>query len=418
MARRRPLVICAIGYAQSIHVSARVRCFAELGHRVFLITETASVNGIPGVSELVPALDPAIAKNVVFRGTMWFCRRVLKLNADHLWRAIMFVRLVRSCRPDIVHVHFARSYYGWMAALCGCRPLVVTVMGGDVLFDEQGAVAADGRLLTVELLRRADYITSKSNYITAILDQLGGFGAKAERIIWGIPLRDFHRINAESLRSSLGLSPQQQVILSPRILQPLYRVHLLVEAMSLVIPQCPDAVLLVTEYGADPEYRAQIIARVAALDLEKHVRFCGAVPHRDMPSYYSLATVAAAVPSSDGMPQTLLEGMACETPNILSRLPRYEEIVRHEVSAYFVDATAEAIANAIVRLLQDDRLRATIAINALEIVRRDGDLTEQAKRVEQRYFQLTARIPPRVISPLRLWSSLRTFARARALAKG
>ena len=215
MANPRSLVICAIGYAQSTHVSARVRCFAELGHRVFLITETASPKGIPGVTQLVPALDPALARNRLFRGAMWFCQRVLKWNADHLWRAIAFVRLVRSCRPDIVHVHFALSYYGWMAALCGCRPLVVTVMGGDVLFDEQGAPTAESRLLTIEVLRRADYITSKSNYLITVLNQLGGFGSKAERIIWGIPMQDFRRVDPTDLRASLGLALRHQVILSP-----------------------------------------------------------------------------------------------------------------------------------------------------------------------------------------------------------
>ena len=187
--------------------------------------------------------------------------------------------------------------------------------------------------------------------------------------------------------------------------------------MPFVLAQCPEAALLVTEYGADPEYRSQIAERIAALGLEQNVRFCGAVAHSEMPRYYSLADLTVAVPSSDGMPQTLLEGMACETPNILSRLQRYEEIVQHEDSAYFVDATPEDIAAAIVRLLQDDRLRATIATNALEIVRREGDLNEQARRVEQRYFDLTARIAPRALSPSRLWSTWRTLARARALAR-
>ena len=115
-----------------------------------------------------------------------------------------------------------------------------------------------------------------------------------------------------------------------------------------------------------------------------------------MPAYYSLAEVAVAVPSSDGLPQTLLESMACRTPNILSRLPRYEEIVRHEESAYFVDATPEDIARGILRLFGDRGLRATIADNAEVIVRREGDLDEQAARVERRYRELAATVRPRI----------------------
>ena len=86
--------------------------------------------------------------------------------------------------------------------------------------------------------------------------------------------------------------------------------------------------------------------------------------------------------------------MGCRTPNILSRLPRYEEIVRHEESAYFVDPAPQDIARGILRLLGDPDLCAKIAANAEAIVRREGDLDEQAARVEHRYRELAATVRP------------------------
>src|SRR5437667_4332953 len=252
---RRVLTICAIGYAESVHVATRVRCFAEMGHRVFLITETKSPDGIPGVTELVPALDRDLAAKFRFRLILWGCRKIGGRAVDDAWRVIAFIRLLRRCRPDIVHVHFSYSYYGCVAGLLDCRPLVVTVMGGDILFAEQGNPTAAGQWLTLELLRKADYITSKSNYLSGVLDQLGGFGHKAERIVWGIPVGKFRRLEVSGLRRSLGLTLNRRVILSPKILRPLYRVHLVVEAMAIVRRAFPDAVLLVTEYSPDPDYR-------------------------------------------------------------------------------------------------------------------------------------------------------------------
>jgi glycosyltransferase involved in cell wall biosynthesis len=128
-----------------------------------------------------------------------------------------------------------------------------------------------------------------------------------------------------------------------------------------------------------------------------------------MPRYYSLAEIAVAVPSSDGLPQTLLESMACETPNLLSKLPRYEELVLHEESAYFVEPTAPAIADGIIKLLRDPLLRARIACNALDIVRREGDFDEQSRRVERRYRQLAAGVPRRVVRPSGLYAAWRSF---------
>jgi glycosyltransferase involved in cell wall biosynthesis len=374
----RRLTICAIGSADSTHVAARTRCFAERGHRVFLITERRSAAPIEGVTQLVPAE----------RG-----------SRSHLARAVGFFSLLRRCRPDIVHVHFAYSYYGWLAGLLGCRPLAVTVMGGDILFEEQGNPTPAGRWLTIELLRQADYITSKSEHLISVLGRLGGFGAKAERIVWGVSLREFRRVETAALRNALGLRAAQRVVLSPKILQPFYRVELVVEAMALVVREVPETMLLITEYGVDSSYRAAIQARVRELKLEGNVRFCGSIPYADMPAYYSLAEMTVAMPSSDGLPQTLFEGMACETPSILSRLPRYEEIVSHRVSAYFVDATPASIAAGMIELLANKDLRDEIARHALAIVREQGNLEEQAARVEARFLEL-ARTRARTLSPL------------------
>jgi glycosyltransferase involved in cell wall biosynthesis len=230
--------------------------------------------------------------------------------------------------------------------------------------------------------------------LTETVDRLAGVGGKTERIVWGIPVTKFARMDPSALRGSLGLGAERRVILSPKILRPLYRIHLVIEAMDIVRREIPEAVLVVTEYSPDPDYKAALSARVTELGLAEHVIFCGRVDHAEMPTYYSMADIAVAVPSSDGLPQTLLESMACRTPNILSRLPRYEEIVRHEESAYFADATPEGIARGMLRLLREPRLCAQIVANAEAIVRREADLDQQAARVECRYRELAATVKP------------------------
>jgi glycosyltransferase involved in cell wall biosynthesis len=264
------------------------------------------------------------------------------------------------------------------------------------------------------LLRNADYITSKSNYLTGALNRLGGISGKIDRIVWGIPIAKFRRGDSTPLHSALGVAPHQRLILSPRILQPLYQIHLIVEAMPRVLAQHPAVVLLITEYAVDPEYRALIVNRVRELGIEESVRFCGTVPHDKMPEYYWAADIAVSVPRSDGMPQTLIEAMACETPNVLSNLPHYREMVAHEESAYFVEANPVSIADGISRLLDDRDLRTRIVQKALAIVQEQGDLDEQAGRVERRYQELVRSGRPRIFHLRHFLATMRALRKVMA----
>jgi glycosyltransferase involved in cell wall biosynthesis len=97
------------------------------------------------------------------------------------------------------------------------------------------------------------------------------------------------------------------------------------------------------------------------------------------------------------MPLALFESLACGTPQILSRLPRYEEIVQHEESAYFVDPDPESIAAGIVRLLEDDALRARIVRQGRWVVEEQADLEEQVALVDKRIRELTDRIRPQSV---------------------
>jgi glycosyltransferase involved in cell wall biosynthesis len=404
--RGRALTIVAVGAGSSTHVARFVQRFAKKGHRVVLFTDSPNPSGIEDVEQLVPPVR------------RWIPRvpRPLRGALYHGLSALDLLRALRAFRPDVVHVYYAYSYFAWVAGLLGCRPLVVSVMGGDILFAEQGAPGPVGRWLTVLLLRRADYITSQSHFLSGVVERLGGSSAKTERILWGVPPEEFGPRDVAGLRPALGLDQGARIILSPKILQPFYRVHLVIEAMAIVRRSVPKAMLVVSEYAADPAYREQIARRVEELGVTQHVMFVGQIPYEEMPSYYSLAEVSVGIPSSDSMPQALFEAMACGTPTILSRLPRYEEIVQHEESAYFVDPDPEAIAAGIVHLLEDTGLRNRIAEQGRRIVVEQADLDKETERVETRYRELLADIRPRAFSLAALLSA--GFAAARTYLGG
>ncbi|MGE0385649.1 MAG: glycosyltransferase family 4 protein [Gammaproteobacteria bacterium] len=405
-ASRRRLTILAFGSAASTHVVSRVRCFAERGHRVHLVSDV--FKGIGGVDEIVPAALPETPAGRAMAAAERAIAAVIGKNpATFRLLATLMYRL-RRLRPDIVHVHYAYGGWAWFAALLGLHPLVVSTMGGDILFDEQGAPTPRGRRLTLALLEAADLVTAKSDRLVTVLRDLGGFDGKAMKVVWGVDPDRFRCRDATALRLELNLPPQAQVVLSPKILQPFYNIDRIVEAMPAILRACPQAWLIVTGYHADPDYRQALLARAQALGVGPRVLFVGAVAHERMAEYYSLARVAVAVPPSDGLPQALLEAMACGVPSVLADIPAYREFVEHGRSGWLVSPEPEAIARGVAAILGDPALHGRIAEAGRAFVAAKADFRAEVDKVEDAYYALLARPKRRraVLSRLRAGADL------------
>jgi len=385
--------IAVVGNGRTVHALVRGAAVAALGHEVRLVT-LGPVLPSPGIEVRTRPIPVTLTQSLA--------------------AARSFLGDIRSFAPDLLHVHYAGGKLGTMASLSGIRPLVVTVMGGDVQPEQHaGGLPLLERRATRRLLQEADLILAKSDRLRTEMAALGSFRDKTETIRWGVDPEVFHPRPeaARALRSRLQLPPEARVILSPRILRPLYNVHLIVEAMPRVLASFPETVLLVAEHRADPEYKKSLVARVATLGLADHVRFIGACDHAEMPALYSLAEVMVSVPFSDGLPQSLFEAMACETPAILGRLPGYAEVVTDGQHVLLADLQPEALADAIGLLLKDKNRACALAAAARERVREVAWLPEEAKRVDGLYRRLLERPRRRASLTGRLLDGLSLFLR-------
>jgi phosphatidylinositol alpha-mannosyltransferase len=100
------------------------------------------------------------------------------------------------------------------------------------------------------------------------------------------------------------------------------------------------------------------------------VTFVGQVRNEQRPGFYAHSTVYAcpAVQGSFGI--TLLESMASGTPVVCASTPGFREVVRHERDALLHGAgDHRALADALVRVLDDDTLRQRLATAGRERAR-------------------------------------------------
>jgi glycosyltransferase involved in cell wall biosynthesis len=291
-------------------------------------------------------------------------------------------------QPDLVHVHYALHGLSVLPLLF-FHPLVVTVMGGDILAEQdfRGIHAVLGKLL----LDRADLITTKSAFMEQVLAQHGDYQTRIRRVTWGVDLKAFRPdLDVTKLRAQWNIPPGSLVFFDPRLAQPLYNKHLILTAFARYLAaQRSAAVLLIAEPFGKPDYLSGLKALAATLGITDCVRFVGTIDARDMPYYYAVADVTISVPSSDGLPHTIYEALASGSFLILGNLPQYQGIIEDEVTGRLVPVGDEvALSSALGWVSVHPEVRARAKEVGRAYVERYADREVQEKIVLQLYAEL------------------------------
>ena len=99
-----------------------------------------------------------------------------------------------------------------LALASGLKPLVVTVMGGDVQPEQLMGRATEGdHRATKRILAEADLILSKSTALKADIARYGDYGDKIETVRWGIEHSRFARNPEKGAATARCVSPSTTV---------------------------------------------------------------------------------------------------------------------------------------------------------------------------------------------------------------
>lgn len=368
----RRLNLCFVGPASSISLRRWVNWFAEKGH-------TCTVMTVEPADDLDGSAFCQI--DLSCRGAGWKSGRLIS--------ALRLARAVSRLKPDLVHAHYVRGF-AWGLLAAPARPVVATPWGSDVLA-EQGAFRDwYGGILTKRLLQRAALVTTHSRYMETRIRQLVPNPSAMVRIGWGVDLQRFRPgLDTTELRRRWKVDDGRAVIFSPRLAQPFYHHDLIVRALPEVCRQVPHALLVIPEHFADGAYVRSLQCLAAELGVSDQVRFVGALEYEAMPYWYNLASAVVMVPSSDGMPNSLLEAMACGTVPILRRLPQYEELIEEQVNGRYVDPHEGSLAEVLAETLLTPSFRASCSRANRALAESEADQEQEMSRMESLYYCLS-----------------------------
>lgn len=235
-------------------------------------------------------------------------------------------RVLKREKPDILHAHYLTSY-SLIAALCGFKPLILSVWGSDIYsFTKESFIK---RICVKFMLRRADRILSTSNVMARECAKYTG--KKIDITPFGVDTGLFKPIEKEQSRFVVG---------TVKILSHKYGIDLTIRSFCEFCRKNPDmdAELVIAGTGPDTE---KLRSLASSLGIAKKVIFKGYVPNGRIPELMAEFSVAVFLSRKESFGVAAIEAMSCGKPVITSAAPGFTEVVSDNECGFIIKAESE-----------------------------------------------------------------------------
>lgn len=158
----------------------------------------------------------------------------------------------------------------------------------------------------------------------------------------------------------------------------------LLAAFERLADRHPDLELRIV--GDGPQ-RSAYETRCRELGIRDRVTFVGDVPYQEMANQYRESRIFVLPSQNEGLPRTVLEAMACETPVITTALPQLEPMV--EGAGYTItEGSVDELVASSEQLLADETLCKELGRTGRRRVKRENSWEETVKQTTKVYYNL------------------------------
>jgi glycosyltransferase involved in cell wall biosynthesis len=274
-------------------------------------------------------------------------------------------KLVATTKADIVHAHgYKADIYVYFALRGSPTPFVSTCHNW---IDNDLTASLYGRIDRF-VLRSYAAIAAVSVAVKQRLLQAGVREDKIHRVRNGIDLRPFD--NAAPSRGDTSSEHLPTVGLVGRLGHE-KGVDIFVRAAALVRKDYPSTKFVVVGDGPD---REKLESLIDELGLRESVSMLGR--RGDMPSVYASLDILVSSSRLEGLPMTILEGMASRLPVVATSVGDVPTVVLDGRTGVLVPTeNVEDLASAILRLLRDPEMRKRLGAAARKLVEEEFSAT-------------------------------------------
>lgn len=282
-------------------------------------------------------------------------------------------RLLRTVRPDIVHIHSPLVLGNLAQLLAAASHLAVIgtnhympvnvapTLSNDPLLGKSFRAMTYSYL--VSFYNRCDFVTAPTATALDLLKR-HGLRAPSRPISNGIDLRRFTpKPRDEALRRALGLPSDRPLIIYVSRLSEEKRVNVLLDAMAQLREPTHLAI------GGSGPARRVLEEQAADLGIADRVTFLGHVPDEQLVPLYRLGDIFAMPSIAELQSLATMESMALGLPVVAANEGALPELVHDGVNGFlFAPDDSAALADRLARLAANPVLRRQMSVRSLEIV--------------------------------------------------
>jgi glycosyltransferase involved in cell wall biosynthesis len=290
------------------------------------------------------------------------------------------LKVIDRKQIDILHLHgYGATTFGRLAALRRRLPVIL----------HEHANLTDTpwyqKLADVALEPLTDIAIAVSQSTADFVIKARKIPARKVKIVYlGVPLEEFSRPRSDDergqARAALGLGADDFLLGTVTRLHESKGNTILVDAARLVLEQRPHARFYLVGEGP---LREPLEQQARALGLGDRFVFAGFA--RDVASVLSAFDVSVFPSLWEGTPLTVFEALAMGKPIVATDADGLVDVLTHERDALIVPKrNPRALADAIVRMMDDPSLRARLAGNA-RVTGQEYDIAAFVRKMEQLY---------------------------------
>lgn len=344
--------------------------------RILFLGETFRADAITWMEGLKEFGDFEIITWELKKSGKGYFKRFLRLT-EFLSCIFVLKRLIKKHNPDMIIAERSTSY-GFLAAICGVRPIAIAQQGITDLWPEDAMSYYFKEILQKYAFKKASLIHAWGEVMAVSMRKHHVDMSKVMILPKGINLSQFENQNTAS-------ETKIEAIVT-RSLFPEYCHATILKAFSILNEKNIDFRLTIVGDGNQNRILQELSKK---LNINDKVVFTGRILNTELPGLLKKSNIYISMPTTEGVSASLFEAMASSCYPIVTDIAGNQAWVQHRQNGQLVEVNnAELLATEILWAFENLDYRKKVVHKNRLFVEENANYAINMKIISEKYHEL------------------------------